>query len=300
MSSERLVLIDLECVPNENATYGKTGSLIVDPLARNTIQLAACELDGTPIVPELNINPCVDWKRVETFLGYTAKCWKTERKNVPAFASSLPSFGVAYLKAMAQIRKQMGADVIFVGHNIKQWDEVILSRQAKEANVNIIMFNSVKGFDTRFVMYGFGKAPGVKDRSWSLGKVYTRVFGGKIKDAHTANGDVQALAYLMREFMRSKGIRTEEGFIRYLKEKEKGMFEIPFTKQVETKGDVSPDSSSDDEPGEQEEQPFEKQFENMVQKIKENKHKEKFKDAELEEIFVAMQSLTLRKKDKLV
>jgi hypothetical protein len=291
----RLVFIDLECVPNERVSYSAGGKLAVDPTARNTIQLAACELDGTMIVPEMNINPCIDWKKNESFLGYAAKCWKVKKKeDVPVVAISLPTFGAAIVRAVVEIYKKMGNNVLLVCHNGKKWDIPVIHQQCTDSKVRIVLLHESFGFDTRYILYRLGKPKGSKDRSWSLDSTHKRVFGESIQHAHTAVADVQALARLMREYMRSLQIHKEADFVKHLQtsDDKKGIFNLPWTPMVPPGG---PAVDSFVAAVKAEENEDEVRFKRVVEKIKTGGNHQKFKDPELEELFLKMRDLTLGK-----
>ncbi len=276
----RIAVLDLECVPNEKATYSDKGKLVVDTNARNTIQLAVCELDGTVVVPEMNINPCVDWKKNEGFLSYTAKCWKVKKEEVPVSALQLPVFSTAIRNAVVLIEEKLGKNVILCCHNGKQWDIPILHNQCKANGILITLLNGAIGFDTRFIMCKLGKKPDSKDKTWALDTTYKRLFEQPISRGHTASADTQALGRLLREYMRQKGIHKEAELVKRLfNEERKGIFELPWSK-----GFVAAEKATEG---------VEWHFKQVVDKIKNGKGAEKFKDPELEKLFIQLQKLTI-------
>ena len=300
-----LLPFDLECVPNNNQLFDKAGKRKPLPDGRNTIQLSVCELSGVSVVPELNINPNVeDWKKIPTYLNYTAKCWQTDKILVPAFAERLPAFGPAFTRAMNQVCSKVGMHVILVAYNGNAWDFKILARQAREANLKF--YSAVYTFDPMSLIrkHVNGSDPECKDKSWKLGKIYKRVFKEDIKNAHTAKADAVALGRLVVWLILKMGFKTYDDFAAYLiREKPVGFSTDTFKDSLvttmpnpikEPESEDSGDEEEDDVPIDPAKE-FKELFKRTIEQMKQIDQEVTFDDPELDQMFGAFKALRVSK-----
>lgn len=277
----RIVLFDIESVPNVKPALMRDGRSIPNASASNIVQMSFGGFDGTPLVAYRNINPQVDWKVISGFTSYVERCWKAKPGELDAYSKVLPIFAEAMPGVLSALRRALGPRVILVAHNGNQWDFPILRRQMAEAGLKFPF--EIKTFDTQFIAKKFRRVD-PKDKKWSLGYVYSRAFGEKIKDAHTSEADTKALARILRGHAADHGANTEAECVLQLRF-ENGMRLAAFDGLVAL---PDPGTVQKEEPTS-----FETRFAEMIMLLKEQKGTHKWVDSELGGLFDKMAKLAL-------
>jgi hypothetical protein len=275
----RLVCYDLETVPNSVPKLMRDGRSIPDPHTSSIVQIAFCDFEGNPIIPNLNLNPEIDWKNVKNFTSYVKRAWDVDTEDeLPHIASELPTFADAMPGVLLKLLRVVGPRIILTAHNGRAWDDCVLGRQMREAGLRFPF--EVKAFDTRYIAHKL-RLKDKKERKWKLSYVYQRAFGEKIKDAHTALPDAVALARIVRAHASDKGIKTEAACVEQLRfEKGMRLAAFPGCEMLQDRG----------EPDE-----FEADFKEMVETLKKQKARA-WKDKELASLYEQMSALVISKK----
>lgn len=212
----RLVCFDTEVVPDEPPTRLRNGFIVADANKRVMLQYAFTDLDGDLLVPVTNLNPQINWANVPDFKDYAAKCWGVKPEDVLEEAACLPTFHQCFMASISTLRSEVSKKLIIAAHNGHAWDFVVLLKQMKQAGFKFPRDMEIIALDTKSLVQFLLRKYDDKDRKWSLGYAYEKLFKKKIAKQHTAAADCEALARVLRKYILDMDLDDEQALVAHL------------------------------------------------------------------------------------
>lgn len=204
-SKWKLILFDLETVPDGKPAMTRTGRSIPNSKRSKTIQISMVTYDGQVILPNLNINPQVDWNDIKGFTKYAEKAWDliSRPQALAKHAGTLPTLTEAWPIIIRALESLGTNNIILAGHNIHGWDIPVLKTQMSLLRLNWPEHMNIKTWDTRSAFYKWSNMPKGTGK-WGLDFLYQNAFKNEhiaISVRHTAMGDTIAMHKLMQHLI---------------------------------------------------------------------------------------------------
>jgi len=204
-SKWKLILFDLETVPDGKPAMTRTGRSIPNSKRSKTIQISMVTYDGQVILPNLNINPQVDWNDIKGFTKYAEKAWDliSRPQALAKHAGTLPTLTEAWPTIIKTLESLGTNNIILAGHNIHGWDIPVLKTQMSLMGLNWPKDMNIKTWDTRSAFYKWSNMPKGTGK-WGLDFLYQNAFKNEhiaISVRHTAMGDTIAMHKLMQHLI---------------------------------------------------------------------------------------------------